>query len=391
MRDKSRVYLSAPHMSGEELNYIKEAFRSNWIAPIGPHVDGFEKELAVHVGVKGAVAVNSGTAAIHLALQLLNVQQGDTVFCSSLTFIASANPIIYSSAEPVFIDSEPDTWNMSPEALLRAFEDASRSGRLPKAVIIVHLYGQSAKMTELMDICSHYQVPIIEDAAESLGSTYKGKFSGALGYFGIYSFNGNKIITTSGGGMLVSNDTEALERAKFLATQARDPVSYYEHSSLGYNYRMSNVLAGLGRGQLKVLMDRVERRRTIFEQYVSTLSDLPGIEFMPELNNSTSNRWLTTLTIREDEAGLTIDELLRALEHENIEARRVWKPMHIQPVFSGTCFYAHDVGVHVSEQLFESGLCLPSGSIMTEDDQWRVIGCIQQVFKRCAKRSFSVG
>ncbi|WP_312502531.1 aminotransferase class I/II-fold pyridoxal phosphate-dependent enzyme, partial [Bacillus luti] len=276
IQHKKRIYLSSPHMSGHEQKYIKDAFDSNWIAPLGPNVDEFERELASFVGVKGGAAVSSGTAAIHLALRLLNVQKGDIVFCSSFTFVASANPIVYLGAEPVFIDSEPETWNMSPQALAIALHDANKAGKLPKAVILVHLYGQSAKLDEILSLCNDYDVPVIEDAAESLGSTYKGKASGTFGKFGIYSFNGNKIITTSGGGMLVSNDTEAIEKAKFLATQARDPAPHYQHSQIGYNYRMSNILAGIGRGQLEVLEDRVRSRRRIFNRYYEELSQIPG-------------------------------------------------------------------------------------------------------------------
>lgn len=333
IKNKEKIYLSSPHMSGNEQKYIKDAFDSNWIAPLGPNVDEFERELASFVGVKGGAAVSSGTAAIHLALRLLNVQKGDTVFCSSFTFVASANPIVYLGAEPVFIDSEPETWNMSPQALALALHDANKVGKLPKAVILVHLYGQSAKLDEILSLCNHYDVPIIEDAAESLGSTYKGKASGTFGRFGIYSFNGNKIITTSGGGMLVSNDTEAIDKAKFLATQARDPAPHYQHSQIGYNYRMSNILAGVGRGQLEVLEDRVRARRSIFNRYYEGLSHIPGFCFMPELENTRSNRWLTTMLIDEKESGITIKKLLTDLAEENIEARPTWKPLHIQPLF----------------------------------------------------------
>jgi pyridoxal phosphate-dependent aminotransferase EpsN len=373
MANQSRIYLSPPHMSGNEQKYINEAFATNWIAPLGPNVDAFEKELAEYVGVKGAAAVSSGTAAIHLALRLLDVKKGDRVFCSSLTFIASANPILYEGAEPVFIDSEPDTWNMSPVALERAFEESKYEGQLPKATIVVNLYGQSAKMDEILEICNKYNVPVIEDAAESLGSTYKGKKSGTFGKFGIYSFNGNKIITTSGGGMLVSNDVEALEKARFLATQARDPAPHYQHSQLGYNYRMSNILAGIGRAQLEVLDDRVKARRAIFDRYVKALADIDGIHFMPELEGTMSNRWLTTLTIDQQKLGVKPMDIINALGEENIEARPVWKPLHMQPVFEGIKYYSHHENWSVSEELFANGICLPSGSDMTEEDQNRVI------------------
>ncbi|GAB6483183.1 aminotransferase class I/II-fold pyridoxal phosphate-dependent enzyme [Bacillus cereus] len=376
IKNKEKIYLSSPHMSGNEQKYIKDAFDSNWIAPLGPNVDEFERELASFVGAKGGAAVSSGTAAIHLALRLLNVQKGDTVFCSSFTFVASANPIVYLGAEPVFIDSEPETWNMSPQALALALHDADRAGKLPKAVILVHLYGQSAKLDEILSLCNQYDVPVIEDAAESLGSTYKGKASGTFGRFGIYSFNGNKIITTSGGGMLVSNDTEAIEKAKFLATQARDPAPHYQHSQIGYNYRMSNILAGVGRGQLEVLEDRVRARRSIFNRYYEGLSHIPGFCFMPELENTRSNRWLTTMLIDEKESGITIKKLLTDLAEENIEARPTWKPLHIQPLFKKNKFYFHQKDKDVSKKLFENGICLPSGSNMTDEDQRRVIQAI---------------
>ncbi|MEW4264781.1 aminotransferase class I/II-fold pyridoxal phosphate-dependent enzyme [Priestia megaterium] len=379
---ESRIYLSPPHMSGDEQGYIHEAFESNWIAPLGPNVDGFEKEIASYVGVSEAVAVSSGTAAIHLALSLLGVTKGDTVFCSTLTFIASANPIIYQGAEPIFIDSEPETWNMSPQALKRALQDASIQGILPKAVIVVNLYGQSAKMDEILSLCNQYNIPVIEDAAESLGSTYKGKASGTFGKFGVYSFNGNKIITTSGGGMLVSNDVAALQQARFLATQARDSAPHYQHSQLGYNYRMSNILAGVGRAQLQVLENRVEARRQIFGRYYQELAGFPGITFMPELSNTKTNRWLTVLTINEKEAGISAAQLVQAFTDQNIEARPVWKPLHMQPLFQGARYYPHSENDDVAQQLFQTGICLPSGSNMTEDDQNRVIQCLKKALSR---------
>ncbi|QOR84152.1 aminotransferase class I/II-fold pyridoxal phosphate-dependent enzyme [Geobacillus stearothermophilus] len=382
MSNKPRIYLSPPHMSGNEQKYINEAFETNWIAPLGPNVDAFEKELAEYVGSKGAAAVSSGTAAIHLALRLLDVQQGDKVFCSSLTFIASANPILYQGAEPVFIDSEPDTWNMSPLALERAMEQAKKEGKLPKAVVVVNLYGQSAKMDEILAICGRYGVPVVEDAAESLGSTYKGKKSGTFGKFGIYSFNGNKIITTSGGGMLVSDDVEALQKARFLATQARDPAPHYQHSQIGYNYRMSNIVAGIGRAQLEVLDERVKARRSIFDRYVQALGDIEGIHFMPELEGTMSNRWLTTLTIDQQALGVTPMDIINALAEENIEARPVWKPLHLQPVFNGVTYYPHQEGWSVSDELFANGICLPSGSSMTIDEQNRVIDVFIKAIKR---------
>ncbi|NKW96346.1 aminotransferase class I/II-fold pyridoxal phosphate-dependent enzyme [Bacillus toyonensis] len=376
VQHKKRIYLSSPHMSGNEQKYIQNAFDTNWVAPLGPNVDGFERELASFVGVRGGTAVSSGTAAIHLALQLLGIQKGDTVFCSSFTFVASANPIVYLGAEPVFIDSEPETWNMSPSALAHALYEANKMGNLPKAIILVHLYGQSAKLDEILSLCHQYNVPIVEDAAESLGSTYKGKASGTFGKFGVYSFNGNKIITTSGGGMLVSNDVEALERARFLATQAKDPAPHYEHSEIGYNYRLSNILAGIGRGQLEVLEDRVRARRFVYKRYYEALSHMPGFYFMPELEHTRPNRWLTTLTIDEKESGISIGKLLRILAEENIEARPMWKPLHMQSLFKEMKYYPHNKNEDVSQYLFQSGICLPSGSNMLAEDQQRVIQSI---------------
>jgi pyridoxal phosphate-dependent aminotransferase EpsN len=379
---QKRIYLSSPHMSGNELKYINEAFETNWIAPLGPNVDAFEKEIANHVGVSEAVAVSSGTAAIHLALSLLDVKKGDKVFCSTLTFVASANPILYQGADPVFIDSEPETWNMSPIALERALKEAFLDGKLPKAVIVVNLYGQSAKMDEIVSLCDLYNVPIIEDAAESLGSTYKGKASGSFGKFGVFSFNGNKIITTSSGGMLVSNDIEALKKARFLATQAKDPALHYQHSTIGFNYRMSNILAGIGRAQLEVLEERVQARRLLFDRYNQELGSIPGFHFMPELINTQSNRWLTALTIDERETGTSVHSILNALSDENIEARPVWKPLHMQPLFIGVKCYYHNKNTNVSENLFNTGLCLPSGSNMTEEEQMRVIQRVKESLKR---------
>lgn len=381
---KKRIYLSPPHMSGSEQKYIEEAFQTNWLAPLGPHVDAFEKEIADYLGVREAVAVSSGTAAIHLALSLLDAKKGDHVFCSTLTFVASANPILYLGAEPVFIDSEPETWNMSPNALKRALEEATLNNKLPKAIIVVNLYGQSAKMDELSSLCKEYGIPMIEDAAESLGSTYKGKKSGTFGEFGIFSFNGNKIITTTGGGMLVSNNVEKLKKARFLATQARDPAPYYQHSEVGYNYRLSNVLAGIGRGQLEVLDDRVKARRLVFNRYNERLSSIPGISFMPELKDTMSNRWLTALTIDSEQAGFTVKDVLEALSHKEIEARPVWKPLHLQPLFEGVTYYSHEEGHSVSDSLFYNGVCLPSGSSLTVEEQGRVIECLISLYKNAA-------
>lgn len=376
-----RIFLSPPHMSGNEQKYINQAFEQNWIAPLGPNVDAFEQQIASYVGVKSAAALSSGTAAIHLALQLLNVKQDDTVFCSSLTFAASANPIAYQGAEPIFIDSEPETWNMSPIALEKAFEDAKTSGKLPKAVIVVHLFGQSAKMDEIMGICNKYDVPVIEDAAESLGTTYKGKQTGSFGKFGIFSFNGNKIITTSGGGMLVSNDEVAIQKARFLATQARDPAVHYEHSHIGHNYRMSNILAGVGRAQLEVLDKRVQARRDIFNRYKDALGNIPGITFMPDFEDAVPNCWLSALLVDEEVTGVTYLNIIEALGTENIEARPVWKPLHQQPVFKGSKYYAHSETESISDNLFTQGLCLPSGSSMTLNEQERVIETIKSALK----------
>lgn len=377
-----RIYLSPPHMGEHELRFVTEAFESNWIAPLGPNVDAFERELAEYVGVGGAVALSSGTAAIHMALRLLNVGPGDKVFCSSLTFVASANPILYQGAEPVFIDSDPESWNMSPFALERAFLAAENSGKLPKAVIVVNLYGQSADITPIVAICDRYGVPVIEDAAESLGATYQGKSSGTFGKFGIYSFNGNKIITTSGGGMLVSNDLKALEKARYWATQARDQARHYQHSEVGYNYRLSNVLAGIGRGQIRVLEERIKARTAVFQRYVEAFSGVNGIEFMPEATYGRATRWLTALTVDSNKCGVTAVDIIDALAQQNIESRPVWKPLHLQPLFEKCAYYPHSVGESVSDRLFAKGLCLPSGSNMTENEQYRVIDSIKRLIGR---------
>lgn len=381
MQQHSRIFLSSPHMSGNEQPYIQEAFDTNWIAPLGKNVDEFEKGLAAYSGSAGASVVTSGTAAIHLALRLLDVGPGDIVFCSSLTFIASVNPVLYQGGTPVFIDSEPETWNMSVPALERALSEAKKTGKLPKAVIIVNLYGQSARMDELVELCDSYGVPVIEDAAESLGSEYKGRKSGTFGKFGIYSFNGNKIITTSGGGALISDDIEALKRSRFLATQAREQAIHYEHEVVGYNYRMSNIVAGIGRGQLEVLDNRVEARRRVFQRYVEALAGVQGIEFQPELEGTKSNRWLTALTVDSKVTGISRTEIIDKLAEVNIEARPVWKPMHLQPLFAEASYYPHQEGESISDQLFENGLCLPSGSNMTDEEQDRVIAMLQSLLK----------
>jgi dTDP-4-amino-4,6-dideoxygalactose transaminase len=375
----TQILLSTPHMGESERQYVEEAFKSNWIAPLGPNVDAFERELADMVGVGHAAALSSGTAALHLGLRLLGVGAGDKVFCSTFTFAASANPIIYQGAEPVFIDSDHDSWNMSPQALERAFESARREGWMPKAVIIVCLYGQSADMDPLMALCQQYDVPVLEDAAESLGATYKGKASGTFGLLGAYSFNGNKIITTSGGGMLVSNNPDLIAKARFLSTQARDAAPHYQHSEIGFNYRMSNILAGVGRGQLHVLRSRVEARRQVFQVYRDELKELDSITWMPEPAWSYSTHWLTACTIAP-RAGADRHTLMRHLAAELIEARPLWKPMHMQPVFQGCRYFAHDE-VSVSDQLFDQGLCLPSGSNMSTGDVERIVDVIRKFLR----------
>lgn len=368
-----RIWLSSPHLGEEEIAFVDEAFKTNWIAPLGPNVDGFERELAAHVGIGHAAALSSGTAALHLGLVLLGVQAGDTVFCSSLTFVASCNPILYCGATPVFIDSEPETWNMSPAALERAFEAARREARLPRCVILVNLYGQSADMDALLPICERYGVPVLEDAAESLGGRYKGRSSGTFGRIGVYSFNGNKIITTSGGGMLVADDADLVARARKLSTQARDPAPHYQHSEIGFNYRMSNVLAGIGRGQLRVLDQRVAQRRRVFERYRQALMDLPDIQWMPEPEGFQSTRWLTCLTLSGPAARQRCEAVIQHLERHSIEARPVWKPMHLQPLFAGSAYFSHAPDEDVASGLFHHGLCLPSGSNTSEAQQDRVI------------------
>ncbi|MBU1804115.1 MAG: DegT/DnrJ/EryC1/StrS family aminotransferase [Gammaproteobacteria bacterium] len=366
------ILLSTPHMGVQELEFINQAFDTNWIAPLGPNVDAFERELAEKVGIGHAAALSSGTAAIHLALLMLGVGVGDRVFCSSLTFVASANPILYQGAEPVFIDSEPSSWNMSPQALALAFEAAAREGRLPKAVVVVNLYGQSADMDPILALCDEYGVPLIEDAAESLGATYKGRASGTFGKMGIYSFNGNKIITTSGGGMLVSEDVALIDKARFYATQARDAAPWYQHSCIGFNYRMSNVLAGIGRGQLQVLNERVDQRRAVFERYSSGGMVVSGFEWMPEASFGRSTRWLTS-GVFDAESGVDVQRLIERMADHRIEARRVWKPLHLQPLFEGCQYFPHDENTSVSDALFERGICLPSGSNMSEYEQERVM------------------
>lgn len=379
--ENKRIYLASPHMGGLEEVFVKEAFDTNWIAPLGANVDGFEKELSEYVGSKTGAALASGTAAIHMALKAVGVEKGDKVFCSSLTFAASCNPIIYEGGIPVFIDSEPESHNMSPVALEKAFKDYEEKGEMPKAVIVVNLYGQSADMDKIMEICKKYNVPIIEDAAESLGATYKGKHSGTFGDYGIYSFNGNKIITTSGGGMLVSNNEEGIAKVRFWSTQARDKARHYEHTELGYNYRMSNVVAGIGRGQLRVLEDRIAKKKEIFETYKEAFKDIEDIEMMPVCEYGEPNYWLTTITLNENSKVKPLDIIL-ALEKENIESRPIWKPMHIQPYYKKYDFYSHndEEEISVSEDIFNRGVCLPSDTKMTKEEQERVIKIIKALF-----------
>jgi dTDP-4-amino-4,6-dideoxygalactose transaminase len=452
-----RLYLSAPHMGGQELRFVHEAFDSNWVAPLGPNVDGFEKELAAMVGVAGGAALTSGTGAIHLALKWFGVGQGDYVFCSTLTFSGSCNPIMYEKAIPVFIDCDATSWNISPVALQKAFEDFAAKGMKPKAVIAVNLYGQSADMDSILALCRQYGVPLIEDAAESLGATYKGKASGSFGDIGIFSFNGNKIITTSGGGMAVSNDLEALKKIRFWATQARDSARHYQHTELGYNYRMSNIVAGIGRGQLLVLKDRVARKKEIYLAYQKAFAEIPDIEMMPAAPYGEPNYWLTVITVKAT-SQVTPTQIMDALEKENIESRPVWKPMHLQPFYAEYPFYAEEGTRHkalgtrgmpeegtrhkalgtsecenpesrilnpevesknksdfvalgapssssgfcgqmatdpqtrtsdpqtrlptlsVAEDLFNRGVCLPSGTAMTNSDINRVVSIVKSVF-----------
>jgi dTDP-4-amino-4,6-dideoxygalactose transaminase len=374
---KQKIWLSSPHMGGGEMKYIQEAFQTNWIAPLGPNVTAFENELANYLNIKHVAALTSGTGAIHLALIILGVKAGDEVISSSFTFSATVNPITYVGATPVLIDSEEDTWNISPELLERAIIDRIAKGKKPKAIIVVHLYGMPAKISEILDISKKYNIPVIEDAAEALGSKYKGKSCGSFGDIGILSFNGNKIITTSGGGALISNNDEYVKKARFLATQARDNAPHYQHSQIGYNYRMSNVLAGIGRGQLEVIEERIAKRRSNYEFYLNDLRNLKGVSFLQEKQKSFSNRWLTTILVDPSKSnGISCQDIHRVLNEDNIETRPLWKPMHLQPVFKNCLSYTNGV----SEKLFNLGLCLPSGSNMTEKDLDRVLFQINQLF-----------
>ncbi len=375
--ENKKIWLSSPHMGENEFKYVSEAFDLNWIAPVGPHLNKFEEKLSEISLGKDIAAVSSGTSAIHLALILLGIQNGDEVLCSSFTFSASANPIVYQGATPIFIDSELDTWNMSPEFLELAIKDRITRGKKPKAIILVHLYGMPAKMNEILEISNKYDIPIIEDAAEGLGSTYFGKPLGCMSDFGIYSFNGNKIITTSGGGALISSDSEMINKAKFLSAQARDDAPHYEHTHIGYNYRLSNVSASIGLGQLEVLQDRVKKRREIFNFYKTQLSEIKEISFPDEIEGFYSNRWLTTILISED-SKITKEELRLFLEKDKIESRPLWKPMHMQPIFKEYPAYGGDN----SEYLFKYGLCLPSGSNLSDEDLSRIINKIKQAFEK---------
>jgi pyridoxal phosphate-dependent aminotransferase EpsN len=382
-----RIYLSPPHMSGREEALVAEAFASNWIAPLGPFVARFEREFADAVGAKHALALSSGTAALHLALMEAGVRPDDEVLVSTLTFAATVNPIVYLGARPVFIDSEPSSWNMDPQLLAEEMERRARAGTLPRAVVVVHLYGQSADMDTIMRICDAYGVPVIEDAAEALGASCRGRAPGTFGASGVYSFNGNKIITTSGGGMLVSDNGDLIHHARKIATQARDAGPHYQHSEIGYNYRLSNLLAAVGVAQMEVLEERVAARRRNFAYYESALGGLPGLSFMPEAPWGTHTRWLSCITVDPAEFGVDREALRLELEASGIEARPLWKPMHLQPVFAEY----DSVGGDFAAGLFQHGLCLPSGSSLTEGDLDEVSSCIRAVFRRAVrKRTFAL-
>lgn len=369
-----KILLASPHMSkeGYEQEYVKEAFDTNWIAPLGANVNNFEKELAEYVGIEDAAALSSGTAAIHMGLKAIGIKKGDIVFCQALTFSASANPIIYEEATPVFVDSEYETWNMDPKALEKAFEKYT-----PKAVIVVHLYGIPAKMDEIMKICQKHNVPILEDAAESLGATINNKQTGTFGNFGAFSFNGNKIITTSGGGMLVSNDKEKIAKVRFWSTQSREKARYYQHKEIGYNYRLSNISAGIGRGQLKVLDERIAKKTEIYKTYQKAFEDIKEINMQPYMQNSKPNFWLSAM-ILDQNSKITPLQIIEALEKENIESRPIWKPMQLQPVFEDYDFITLDK--KVSEDIFNRGVCLPSDTKMTKEEQEKVIEVIKNLF-----------
>lgn len=370
-----KIWLSSPHMGGKEQQFVQEAFDTNWVAPLGPNVNGFEQDIQEYLGAKSAAALTSGTSALHLALILLGVGAGDEVICQSFTFSASANPIVYCGATPVFVDSESESWNMCPNALEDAIKERTSLGKKVKAIIPVHLYGMPAKMNEIQEVADRYDIPIVEDAAEALGSTLMGKKMGTFGKFGILSFNGNKIITTSGGGALVSDDETMVAKARFLATQARDEAPHYQHSHIGYNYRLSNIVAGIGRGQMMVLDERVSQRRANNERYRQYFADKPSISFQNEFPTSFSNYWLTAIVV-ENNTGLDREKIRLALEAENIESRPLWKPMHMQPVFD----FAPYFGGKVSEHLFDKGLCLPSGSNLTNEEFDRIFAALDKLF-----------
>lgn len=379
MTQKDRIWLSSPHMGGHEEEFVKSAFDTNWVAPLGPNVDGFEKDLEDYAGVDHAAALTSGTAAIHLALIILGVQSGDEVLVSSFTFSGSINPIVYQGATPIMIDSEADTWNLDPDALKEAIENRVTKGKKPKALILVHLYGMPAKLDEIISICRHYEIPIIEDAAEALGSSYKGRKLGSFGDLSIYSFNGNKIITTSGGGALLSNNKEWIEKSRFLATQARDSGVHYQHSEIGYNYRMSNVLAGIGRGQMIVLDEWVRKRRSLNNFYKEIFEPIRGIEVLTEPDNDYfSNHWLTAITVNPGMVGINREDIRTRLLEDNIESRPLWKPMHIQPIFKKYPYF----GNRLSERLFENGLCLPSGSNLSDQELDRIREGLTGIFQK---------
>lgn len=376
-QDHDRIYLSPPHLGRHELNYLHKAIEDNWVAPVGPNITGFEQDICQYTGAGHCVALNSGTAAIHLGLLALGVGPGDEVLCSSFTFVASANPIIYVGATPVFVDSEAETWNMDPARLREAIEDRQRQGHKPKALVLVHLYGMPAKMRELMAIAEEFSIPVLEDSAEGLGSLYHGQALGTFGAVGVFSFNGNKILTTSGGGVLITPHKDIATQTLFLATQAREAAAHYQHETTGYNYRLSNLLAGIGRGQMGLIEDRVKKRREIFAWYQKHLHGIPGLSVGPtEPAKSRSNRWLTTVLLDPEQTSVTPEQLRQHLETHNVESRPLWKPLHLQPLFANAPMY----GGEVSTRLFQQGLCLPSGSAMTDTDLRRVVDGIRELF-----------
>ncbi|HEY4651191.1 MAG TPA: aminotransferase class I/II-fold pyridoxal phosphate-dependent enzyme [Pontibacter sp.] len=369
-----RIFLSVPHMGGHERNYVQKALEDNWVTTIGPNIPGFEHDICQHTNAQHAVALSSGTAALHLALRVLGVQPGDEVICSTFTFVATANPILYVGATPVFVDSEPETWNMDPALLEQAIQAGIARNKKPACILLVHLYGMPAKLKEIMEVANRYEIPVLEDAAEALGSRYSGHQVGTFGRVGVFSFNGNKIITTSGGGALITAEEELAKQAEYLANQAKDPAPFYQHSQMGYNYMLSNVSAGIGRGQLDVLEKRVKQRREIYSYYKDQLHDMEGLYFAPEAKGCFSNRWLTTVLLPE---GFAPEQVRQELERENIETRPLWKPMHQQPLFAGHTYY----GNGTSDQLFARGLCLPSSSSLTEEELDKVVRTLRQALQ----------